>query len=104
MNDAPPILTLTGNLLAERTQEFATWLPGKTQRAQTESFQVGGKGINVSKMLNRLGAPNTALCFTGGAPGAECDAWLRARNFTYRAFATGAPTRTGLVVRSGGHA
>jgi len=100
-SSAPHIFTLTGNLLAERTFEFASWQAGKTQRATRESFQVGGKGINVSKMLNRLGAPNTALCFTGGAPGAECEAWLRERNFSHRAFPTGQPTRTGLVVRGG---
>src|SRR5471032_371149 len=104
MSDAPHILTLTGNLLAERTLEFAAWAPGKTQRARTESFQVGGKGINVSKMLNRLGAPNTALCFTGGASGAECEAWLRERAFNVRAFPTSRPTRTGIVARSRGQA
>lgn len=99
---APHIFTLTGNLLAERTLEFTAWSPGKTQRATSESFQVGGKGINVSKMLTRLGAPNTALCFTGGAPGAECEAWLRARHFVFHTFPTSVPTRSGTVVRSRG--
>ena len=96
---APHIYTLTGNLLAERTFEFAAWEPGKTQRAAAASFQVGGKGINVSKMLTRLRVPNTALCFTGGASGEECGAWLRERGFTLRSFSTAQPTRTGLVVR-----
>jgi 1-phosphofructokinase len=100
----PYIFTLTGNLLAERTLEFDRWMPGKTQRASRETFQVGGKGINVSKMLMRLGVPNTALCFTGGAPGAECEAWLRKRAFAFRAFATSAPTRVGTVVRDGSEA
>lgn len=100
MNPAPHIFTLTGNLLAERTLEFATWVPGATHRAQRESFQVGGKGINVSKMLNRLGAPNTALCFTGGSAGEECVVWLTERGFSYRAFGTNRPTRTGTVIRS----
>ncbi len=99
---APHLYTLTGNLLAERTLEFSRWSPGKTQRASSESFQVGGKGINVSKMLTRLGLANTALCFTGGAPGAECDAWLRARNFDFHAFDTARPTRTGTVIRAPG--
>lgn len=99
---APHFYTLTGNLLAERTLEFSRWSPGKTQRASNESFQVGGKGINVSKMLTRLGLPNTALCFTGGAPGAECDAWLRQRHVDFRAFDTGRPTRAGTVVRAPG--
>ena len=100
MNAAPHLLTFTGNLLAERTQEFAAWTPGQTQRAGRESFQVGGKGINVAKMLRRLGAPVTALCFAGGAAGDECRAWLRAQGFAFAAFATTGATRTGLVVRA----
>jgi fructose-1-phosphate kinase PfkB-like protein len=99
------MLTFTGNLLAERTLQFAAWTPGRTQRAAAESFQVGGKGINVSRMLTRLRTPNTALCFVGGAPGAECEAWLRQRGLAFRAFATARPTRSGTVVRdaSGTH-
>jgi len=104
MSAAPHIVTLTANLLAERRLDFAAWAPGKTQRARTEGFQVGGKGINVSKMLSRLGAPNTALCFSGGASGMECEAWLRARQFVFQSFPVAAPTRTGLVVRGGGYA
>jgi fructose-1-phosphate kinase PfkB-like protein len=100
---APHLFTLTGNLLAERTLEFETWAPGKTQRAQRATFQVGGKGINVSRMLTRLAAPNTALCFTGGQTGAECEAWLRERKLSFHPFATSAPTRSGTVVRGGGH-
>ena len=98
---AAPLLTLTGNLLAERTLEFADWAPGKTQRAARESFQVGGKGINVSKMLHRLGAPTTALCFAGGAAGVECSQWLQAQKFTSRIFPTVSSTRIGVVVRGG---
>ena len=96
---APHVFTLTGNLLAERTLTFEAWSPGRTQRARAESFQVGGKGINVSKMLTRLRAPNTALCFAGGPTGAECTAWLAARGTAHRAFATTTPTRTGTVIR-----
>lgn len=93
------VFTLTGNLLAERTFEFESWTPGRTQRARREAFQVGGKGINVSKMLTRLQIPNTALTFAGGAPGVECERWLQARGLSYRAFATSAATRSGLVIR-----
>ena len=106
MNAPPHLFTLTGNLLAERTLEFDAWTPGRTQRARRATFQVGGKGINVSRMLTRLGAPNTALCFTGGATGDECAGWLRERGLAHRAFATGTPTRAGSVIRdaSGAHA
>lgn len=97
----PHVYTLTGNLLAEHTFEFDHWAPGKTHRARHASFQVGGKGINVSKMLMRLGIPNTALCFAGGDPGSACTRWLRERGFDARVFASATPTREGLVVRSG---
>jgi fructose-1-phosphate kinase PfkB-like protein len=93
------IITLTGNLLAERTFEFASWQPGRTQRATAESFQVGGKGINVSRMLTRLGARTVAACFAGGATGDECLQWLCARGLPHHAFRTATPTRTGTVVR-----
>jgi 1-phosphofructokinase len=96
-----PIFTLTGNLLWEKTLTFADWAPGRTQRAAAESFQVGGKGINVARMLVRLGGPATALCFPGGATGKECVAWLRTKKISFRAFDTVAPTRTGVVVRGG---
>lgn len=95
----PAIFTLTGNLLAERTLTLPAWAPGRTQRAVAESFQVGGKGINVSRMLHRLGVPSTALCFTGGATGADCDAWLASRQVPHRGFATTVPTRVGIVIR-----
>jgi 1-phosphofructokinase len=100
----PHIYTLTGNLLAERTLEFRDWTVGAVNRADRESFQVGGKGINVSKMLNRLGVANTALCFVGGNTGAECEAWLRERGFAVQAFTTSGPTRFGTVVRASGSA
>ncbi len=98
---APHIYTITGNLLWEQTLTFADWAPGRGQRAVKEYFQVGGKGINVSKMLNRLGAPNTALCFTGGFSGAACAAWLKAGQFDFRAFPAAGATRAGTVVRGG---
>jgi len=96
---APHIFTLTGNLLAELTLEFDSWEPGRTSRARRDSFQVGGKGLNVSRMLTRLQVSNTAICFTGGAPGTECETWLKERGLRYRAFATSTATRTGTVVR-----
>ncbi|MEX2045443.1 MAG: PfkB family carbohydrate kinase [Opitutus sp.] len=103
MNPEPPhIFTLTCNLLAERTLTFGHWSPGKTQRANAEFFQVGGKGINVVKMLHRLGPPATALCFTGGPAGTECEDWLRSSGFRFKTFPTAIPTRAGTVVRGGG--
>jgi fructose-1-phosphate kinase PfkB-like protein len=101
-NPGRSLVTLTGNLLWERTLVFRDWAPGLTQRASVETFQVGGKGVNVSVMLNRLGFPNRALVFAGGATGADCEAWLLEHGVDFRAFPTGQPTRIGVVVRGGG--
>jgi fructose-1-phosphate kinase PfkB-like protein len=98
----PHIHTLTGNLLWEKTFTFAAWEAGRTQRAQTEFFQAGGKGINVSKMLGRLGGPTTALFFPGGATGADCEQWVHAQGIACRTFPMAATTRTGLAVRAPG--
>ncbi|MFA5058007.1 MAG: PfkB family carbohydrate kinase, partial [Opitutaceae bacterium] len=95
----PHIHTFTGNLLWEKTFSFASWQAGRTQRAQAESFQAGGKGVVVAKMLTRLGAPTTALFFPGGRTGTECEEWVRAQGITSRTFTVPAPTRAGLVVR-----
>ncbi len=100
MSAVPHLFTLTGNLLAERTLEFTDWQIGRTQRAVREVFHTRGKGVNVSNMLTRLGAPTTALIFAGGASGAESEAWLRQRGIAYRVFATLAPSRTGTVIWS----
>jgi len=99
----PTLYTLTGNLLGERTLTYTAWAPGRTQRAQSESFQVGGKGINVSRMLARLGAPTKALCFAGGSAGRDCLDWLAAKGIDHHAFATTRATRCGTVVRGGEH-
>ena len=97
----PQIHTLTGNLLWEQTLEFRDWAPGRTQRAASVHFQVGGKGINVSRMLNRLGSANTALCFPGGLSGSACTTWLKESKITFRAFPAAGATRVGTVVRGG---
>jgi fructose-1-phosphate kinase PfkB-like protein len=96
----PRIYTLTGNLLWEQTLTFPAWAAGRTQRAQSATFQVGGKGINVAKMLQRLGAPATALCFSGGATGADCETWVRAQGISCKAFPVARATRMGVVVRA----
>lgn len=95
------IITFTGNPLAETTFDLAAPLnTGKTQRAQAASFQMGGKGINVSKMLLRLGCPTTALTFLGGRSGEQCRDWLQAQGIQFCSIPTNAPTRTGLVLRN----
>lgn len=97
------IYTLTANLLWETTFTCDIWHPGQTARAENSSVQAGGKGVNVSKMLARLGATNEALIFPGGDTGRLCVKWLKEHHFSIRCFDTRHETRSGLVVRSDNH-
>lgn len=97
----PHLFTLTANLLWEQTLYFHEWQPNRTQRATRSTQQVGGKGINVAKMLARLGAAHSAVCFPGGPTGVVVETWLRDHGFSPKTFPSAQPdTRTGVVIRS----
>ncbi|PSL40878.1 fructose-1-phosphate kinase [Planomicrobium soli] len=53
--------------------DYTTYLPefeaGKLNRSQQVYYYPGGKGINVSRVLKRLGADSRALGFAGGFTG-----------------------------------
>tara|TARA_Y100000814_G_C12302330_1_gene392131 strand:+ start:228 stop:1151 length:924 start_codon:yes stop_codon:yes gene_type:complete len=97
-----PIITFTANLAAETTYYVDDWGPGQTSRATRERFQVGGKGINVSKMLKRLQAQTTAVCFPGGNFGNNCKSWLNEHEIPYKAFTRHCITRSGSIIRTRG--
>ncbi|MBT3483574.1 MAG: hypothetical protein HN457_19350 [Opitutales bacterium] len=96
----PPIITLTANIVAETTYYVPECGPGKTSRAIEERFQVGGKGINVSKMLQRLKAETTTLCFPGGDFGSICERWLTDQKRFFKSFPSGCITRSGTIIRT----
>lgn len=51
--------------------------PGAVNRSAGEDYQFGGKGINVSNVLHRLGQPTVALGFVAGATGAWLEQGLK---------------------------
>jgi tagatose 6-phosphate kinase len=63
------ILTITINPLIERRMFFDSIEIGKPNRSSKEIYYAGGKGICVSRQLNRLGIKNTAFTFLGGSYG-----------------------------------
>ena len=93
------VITLTGNLLAEWTFDLPSFERGQTQRADAMSFQVGGKGNNVARLLQRFGEDTTALAFASGAMGAFCSDWLERRSLPHKFFPLEDGVRPGLVVR-----
>ncbi len=49
---------------------------GHILRGESESVFFGGKGINVSNVLNELGIPTTAMGFLAGFTGDAVEKWL----------------------------
>lgn len=52
---------------------------GKTNRASSEQLLAGGKGINVSVVLNNMGTENVALGFTAGFTGTVIRSMIEAQ-------------------------
>ncbi len=65
------IYTVTFNPSLDYVVSVPDFQPGKTNRTVSEQLYPGGKGINVSIVLNNLGIESTALGFTAGFTGRE---------------------------------
>ncbi|WP_223700886.1 1-phosphofructokinase [Sutcliffiella deserti] len=63
------IYTITLNPSIDYVMQVASFKEGAVNRAENTMYYPGGKGINVSRVLKRLGADNTALGFTAGFTG-----------------------------------
>lgn len=65
------IYTVTFNPALDYTISMDKFEYGMTNRSTSENIFVGGKGINVSLVLENLGIDSTALGFTAGFTGEE---------------------------------
>lgn len=63
------IVTVTVNPLLEKRFKFHEVRLGAVHRAGMETLRAGGKGINVSRQLNKMGIKNQAITFVGGMNG-----------------------------------
>jgi len=63
------IYTLTFNPAIDYVMHFDAIETGKTNRSENEYAVIGGKGINVSVVLKRLGVPSAAMGFVAGFTG-----------------------------------
>lgn len=70
------IYTITLNPSLDYTAEANSFDVGRTNRTQGEYYVVGGKGLNVSILLSRLGIESTALGFAAGFTGKELEKQL----------------------------
>ena len=75
---APMIYTVTANPSLDYITDVQDFVPGATNRTMAETLRAGGKGINVSIALHRLGIPSRALGFIAGFTGQEIERQVQA--------------------------
>jgi 1-phosphofructokinase len=63
------IYTVTFNPAIDYVVSLDAFNPGEVNRSQSDYKEAGGKGINVSRVLDRFGVQSTALGFVGGFTG-----------------------------------
>ena len=71
------IYTVTFNPSLDYVVQVDDFAVGEINRTRTESIYPGGKGINVSLVLQNIGLPSVALGFTAGFSGAEIERLLQ---------------------------
>ncbi|ENQ3077461.1 1-phosphofructokinase [Bacillus multifaciens] len=74
------IYTVTLNPSIDYVVQMDSFMLGAVNRAKNDMKFPGGKGINVSRVLHRLGVSNTALGFTGGFTGQFIKEALKSEN------------------------
>ena len=67
------IYTITFNPALDYTTQVENFEIGKINRTKTENILAGGKGLNVSIILKRLGIDNIAFSFIAGFTGKELE-------------------------------
>lgn len=63
------IYTVTLNPAVDCAVKVSGYREGRVNRAESQALTAGGKGINMSVILSRLGVPTKALGFCGGDTG-----------------------------------
>src|SRR5438105_6720352 len=63
------IITITLNPALDTTLEVPSFTPGRRHRSVDQVTMPGGKGVNVARVIKRLGQPVIATGLAGGATG-----------------------------------
>lgn len=71
----------------------------KTNRAKNQQFTLGGKGINVSMVLNELAAESTIVTYLGGFTGEYIAGEIQNSDVPYHIIPTDTPTRINVKVK-----
>jgi len=92
------ISTITLNPTVDKTVYIAKLIPNDTNRVTRVEVDAGGKGINCSRMLKRLGAETKALAFLGGKTGDFVESVLTREEIPIERVSIGKSTRTCIAI------
>lgn len=96
------IYTLTLNPSLDYVLDLPRFTPGRVNRAGRAALFPGGKGLNVSIMLGRLGVPSRALGFAAGPEGERLRQLVRAQGVDEKLLALpSGSTRINVKLRAG---
>lgn len=92
------IYTVTLNPALDKTAQVPRFTVDEVNRITGLREDPGGKGINVSKVIDRLGGRNRAVALLGGSVGAKIAGMLDEAGIDVWAFEASGETRTNLKV------
>ena len=93
------IYTCTLNPSIDYRMEAEQLSLGELNRAEATAFYPGGKGINVSRVLNNLDTKSTALGFLGGFTGKFIVDYLNDENVSHSFIIHDGPTRVNVKLK-----
>ena len=92
------IYTVTLNPALDRSVEIPDFAPGAVNRIAAQRTDPGGKGINVSKLLARLGCESYPIIILAGHTGQLLEAALKKAGLSGCFLYTDGETRTNLKI------
>lgn len=91
------IATVTLNPLLERRLDYGRVKLGATHRPLGEAYAAGGKGINVSRQLRKLGVDSLAFTILGGENGKRIRRVLKEERIEFVAVPSKSETRSATL-------
>ncbi len=92
------IYTLTLNPAIDKTAEIADFTLGSVNRITSLRIDVGGKGINVSKVIKTLGGKSVAMGIVGGSGGDMICNYLEEQGIEFDFIKTDYETRVNFKI------
>jgi 6-phosphofructokinase 2 len=94
----PSIVTITFNPCIDKSVSVPLLVPDKKLHCTVDQLQPGGGGINVARVIQRLGLPVTAIYPAGGSSGALLSNLLAKEAVATITIATSCPVRENIIL------